>query len=80
MSILDQSLYQWECEALIGSGMGQMIPLRVNGGKQIEDYELELERMWFPQEKSWVCAGANAEDACLSQFALLIINYNCVKK
>lgn len=57
-----------------------MIHLRVSGGEQIEDYELELGRMWFPQEKPWVGAGANAEDACLPQSALLIINYNCVKK
>lgn len=57
-----------------------MIHLRVSGGEQIEDYELELERMWFPQEKPWVGAGANTEDVCLPQSALLIINYMCVKK
>lgn len=59
---------------------GSHIHLRVSGGEQIEDYELELERMWFPQEKPWIGAGANAEDTCLPQSALLIINYMCVKK
>lgn len=67
MSIPDQSLYQWEYEALIGSGMGHMIHLRFSGREQIEDYELELRGMWFLQEKPWAGAGANAEDASLPQ-------------
>lgn len=49
MSILDQSLYQWKCEALIGSGMGHISTSESVGESKLKTMSWSWRECGFPR-------------------------------